>query len=97
MTTPRQHIINAIRLHGCGYIDRDTVSAHCPICDGVMVVRFHGRLVDFDCCDTGCTEQNIVQLLFDHDENKAVAEHRARLAGLLAAACSPPAELKEAA
>jgi hypothetical protein len=35
------------------YVDRDTASAVCPICHGVLALRFRGALVEFDCCD-GC-------------------------------------------
>jgi hypothetical protein len=33
------------------HVDRDTASAVCPICHGVLAIRFRGELIDLDCLD----------------------------------------------
>lgn len=33
------------------YVDLHTASAQCPICHGVLAIRFRGLLIDLDCLD----------------------------------------------
>lgn len=40
------------------YIDRDTASATCPLCAGVLAIRYRGELVDLDCLD-GCPSGDV--------------------------------------
>lgn len=40
------------------YVDRDTASARCPICDGVLAIRFRGALIDLVCLD-GCPTADV--------------------------------------
>jgi hypothetical protein len=42
------------------YVDQDTASAACPICAGVLALRFRGELVELDCCD-GCAPDDVQQ------------------------------------
>jgi hypothetical protein len=88
MRSPRQHVIDRLDLIGCGYIDRDTVSARCPLCAGVLAVTFTDIAVGFRCCDAGCDEQQVARFVFDRapETDEMVAAHRTRLTDLLKAA-----------
>jgi hypothetical protein len=43
------------------YVDRDTASAQCPRCHGVLAIRWRGELVDLECCD-GCPPGDVEAL-----------------------------------
>lgn len=93
--TPRQFVIDRLKRQGCGYVDRDTITACCPVCDGPMGVRFSDIAVWFRCVGAGCPEDVIARVVFDsqRETDERVAEHRARLVGLLTnAACRAAAE-----
>lgn len=84
MRTPRQRIVDVLDHYGeCGYIDKNTVSARCPLCDDVLAVRFAHRKVMFDCVYNHCDELEIAEALFDRDV--ADKAHRQRLIDLLMA------------
>jgi hypothetical protein len=40
------------------HVDRDTSSATCPRCHGVLAIRFRGELIDLDCLD-GCPPADV--------------------------------------
>jgi hypothetical protein len=43
---------------GAEHVDQDTASARCPLCAGVLAIRFRGELVDLDCLD-GCPPADV--------------------------------------
>ena len=79
--TPRQLVVDRLDLIGCGYIDRDTVSARCPLCGGVLAVTFTDIAVRLRCCDAGCPEDQIAAVIFNREPEapEVVAAHRDRL------------------
>jgi len=65
----RRTILDAVNLTGCGYVDRDTLTAQCPVCRRGMSVRFIGdEHVRFTCCGEGCRESLVASELFGVDE-----------------------------
>lgn len=96
MRTPRQLVVDKLDLIGCGYIDRDTVSARCPLCAGVLAVTFTDIAVRFRCCDADCDEQQVARAVFDRDRetDEMVRAHRARLVDVfMTAVVETPLEL----
>lgn len=69
------------------YVDRDGVTARCPVCDGGLAVRFIGdQHVRFTCVGEGCRESLIVSELFGVDEidtrDEEITDLRERVARL---------------
>jgi hypothetical protein len=58
----RSKIIEALR--GFEYVDADQCAAQCPVCGGILSVRFHGLAAraDLDCLE-GCSEAEILSAL----------------------------------
>lgn len=80
-------VMAAVKLHGCGYVVEDVITAVCPICERGMAVRFIGdRDVKF-ACPTGCRESRIVAEIFGGDEvdtrDEEIADLRERVDRLL--------------
>jgi hypothetical protein len=88
---PRQRVVDKLDLVGCGYIDRDTVSARCPLCGGVLAVTFTDIAVRFRCCTADCTEEQIARAVFDREPetDDMVAAHLNRLTDLLQIGVTP--------
>jgi hypothetical protein len=96
MRTPRQSVIDRLDLIGCGYIDRDTVSARCPLCAGVLAVTFSDIAVRFRCCDSPDCDEHIARIVFgrDRETDELVNAHRARLVDVfMTAADDEPLEI----
>lgn len=50
------------------YIDSDTMAMVCPVCDGPLIVVFHGMAPRADLvCDRGCTEGEVLAALSDRE------------------------------
>lgn len=92
---PRRLVVDRLEPFGCGYVDRDTMTARCPVCDGAMGVRFSDVAVWFTCLGAGCEEDVIARVVFgrERETDEMVAKHRGRLAALLTnAACRTAGE-----
>ena len=61
--SPREVVMAAVDLFGCGYVTPDSITAVCPCCERGMAVRFIGAKVAFT-CPTGCRESRIVAEVF---------------------------------
>jgi hypothetical protein len=59
----RTRVLEAVALHGCGYVDQDTITAVCPVCKQGMAVRFIGETGLRLTCPTGCGEAEIAEAL----------------------------------
>lgn len=50
---------------GFGFVGADVATHGCPMCGGILAVRFHGyaAAADLECIDHGCEESTIVAAL----------------------------------
>jgi hypothetical protein len=64
----RDRLMAALEARGrdtVGYKDEDTIDARCPVCDGILIVHFHGTAprADLECYDHGCSEPEVAAAL----------------------------------
>lgn len=75
----RDRVIGALEARGIGYIDKDTIYTRCPVCDGILIVHFHGiaARADLVCHDNGCSEQEVAGAMRGPDP-RVRHEHHSR-------------------
>jgi hypothetical protein len=63
----RDRIVDAVEASApgsFGFKTADSFDARCPVCDGILVVVFHGRAPRCDVfCHRGCTEAQVADAL----------------------------------
>lgn len=81
--SPREVVMAAVDLFGCGYVTQDIITAICPCCERGMAVGFIGAKDVAFTCPTGCRESRIVAEVFGLAEvdtrDDEIAELRQRV------------------